>query len=346
MYESHSEIFSQGTALKRTLDALLGRRGEIKEAIGSYDFKEIVFVACGSSYWAALSAHMTMQRLTGKRCHAVKSGDIVMDPDYFKNAYEKPLLILPSRSGSTQETLIAAGAMKERYDCDIVGLVEYGDSGIKEISSLALEFPWANEKSVCQTRSFSNIYLASIAIAAILADDDGLIGDLRKYLDRFDELSKACEEKILHMIADFPGCASLAALGGGCQYGVSVEGAYINIEMSQFPSNYYGTLEWRHGPIVMADESMLVSITCGANAREYEESMAKDTRAKGSRVLSVSALDDFENSDYRLSLGWQCADETVALFSVMALQGFAYHKAVERGIDPDNPPGLVPWISL
>jgi len=346
MYESHGEIFSQGESLTKTFDALLQRRDEIVKAFDSFDYDEIVFLACGSSYWASRSAYMTMQRLTGKKCFALKSGDVVMDKDYYKKAFNKPLLILPSRSGKTHETLIAADVFLEQYQSNIVGIVEYEDSTIKDKADIIFELTWANEISVCQTRSFSVIYLACVLIAAILANDEELINDLKRYLDCFDSYSKESEERILKIIDEFPGWENLVSLGCNLNYGVAIEGAYISIEMGQFPSNYYGTLEWRHGPIVMADEGTLVCITSSTKAREYEESIAKETMAKKARVVSISALDDFENADYKFFLGWQCADEIVALYSAMVMQGFAYHKAVDRNIDPDNPVELVPWISL
>jgi len=329
-----------------TFDEVIKRSGEIKSAFEDFDYEEIVFLACGSSYWASLSAYMTMQRLTGKKCFAVKSGDVVMDSEYYTGSYKKPLLILPSRSGKTSETIIAAEILRDRYQSKIIGLVEYGDAQIKDIADFTLELPWANETGLFQTRSFSNLYLASIMLAAIVSDNEPLIQDIQKYLGAFDQLSKEAEEKIRNIIEGFSGWNYLAALGSGIVYGVAVEGAYINIEMSRFPSGYYGTLEWRHGPIIMADAGTLVSITSSAKAREYEENIAKDTKAKQARVLSVSALNDFENSDYKFFLGWPCADEIVALYSVMVMQGLAYYKTLERNLDPDDPGGLVRWISI
>lgn len=346
MCESYNEVFNQGNELRKTYDYVASKRDEISSFLKMGDFHEVVFIACGSSYWLSLSACMTWQEKLGVRCSAVKSGDIVMNPEYYKKAYDRPLVIAPSRSGSTSETLIAVKLFKETYGSRVLSLVEYDNSPILALSDLALHIPWANEISVCQTRSFSNLYLACIMLSAITAGDEALLGDLDKYLREFGACRERSENQIRQIIKEFPEWKSLVTLGNGKQYGVTIEGAYIAIEMAQFPSNYYGTLEFRHGPIVMADKSYLVTVFSGGNGVEHEENMARDTQQKGARVAVICSEDKFKHVDYVFSLGWKAFPETVALFGIMVMQGFAQLKAVDLGIDPDNPKELVPWIKI
>ena len=346
MYESYNEVFHQGEILTKTYEYILSKQEAITDFIRENSFDEVVFVACGSSYWLSTSACMTLQEKLGKRCSAVSSGDVVMNPEYYKKAYRNPMIIAPSRSGSTSETLIALELFRKTYGSKVISIVEYTDAPIGAFTDLLLEIPWANEISVCQTRSFSSLYLACIIIAAIVACDTVLLQDLQKYLTASKQHSEQAESLIRTIIAEFPGWKSLVTIGSGKQFGVSCEGAYICIEMAQFPSNYYATLELRHGPIVMLDESYLVCVFSNEAARSYEENMAEDSQKKKARVAAITAEDNFSHADYCFNLGHKACPEVVALYGIMVMQGFAHLKAVDMGIDPDNPRELVPWIRI
>lgn len=346
MYESYNEIFKQDEILRKTYDYVISKKGIVAEFFKNNEYEEVVFVGCGSSYWLSTSACMTFQEKTGVKASAVTSGDIVMNMEYYKKAYKNPLVVAPSRSGSTTETLQVLKMFKETYSSRVITVVEYENSPIEGLSDVVLRIPWANEISVCQTRSFSNLYLACVMLGAIAGKDEGLLKDLDQYLNEAEGIMRKGEELLRKIIKEFPKCRALVTLGSGKQLGVAFEGAYICIEMTQFPSNYYATLELRHGPIVMLDEGYLVGIFSGTNARELEESMAQDSLNKGAKVASISAEDDFNNASYKFTLGRKACPETVALYGIFVMQGFAHLKAVDMGIDPDNPKELIPWIKI
>ena len=347
MYDSYNEVFKQGPELHKVLKTLKSAQPKIQAFFRDNQYDEILCVACGSSYWASLSACMTIQEELGVRCTAVKAGEMVMNPDYFKKAYRHPLVIVPSRSGSTTEVVQAVEMLKDTYACKIAALVEYPDSKVESMADLCFTLPWVNEISVCQTRSFCAMYLGMVLLGALAVNDSALVDDLDLYLENFAVHAQEAEETIRFLLKDFADAESLVALGHGKQYGVAVEGAYINIEMAQLAANYFSLLEWRHGPIVLADPHYLVSILSGSQSdRPFEENMAQETQKKGAKVLNISAEGAFDHADYRISLHRPAAKETVALFSVMVLQGHAHLKAIEKGLDPDHPTELLPWISI
>jgi glucosamine--fructose-6-phosphate aminotransferase (isomerizing) len=346
MFESYLEVFEQGKSLRQTFDFIKLKENDIVNFFKDSEYEEVVFLACGSSYWLSSSACMTMQEKLGVRCTAVKSGDVVMNPEYYKKAYKKPLVIAPSRSGTTTETLAAVGLFKETFGSSVLCVVEYKDPPIQALSDLTIEIPWANEVSVCQTRSFSNLYLVCIMLSALVCADKALLLDLDRYISDFAQHQIKAESILKSIISEFPQCGSLVTLGSGKQYGLCIEGAYIAIEMAQFPSNYYGLLEFRHGPIVMADDSMLVAIFSNGNGKEHEEKMAAETKQKGAKVAMICTEGGYLNADYCFSLGRKAEPETVALFGIMVMQGYAHLKAVDMGVDPDHPKDLIPWISL
>lgn len=346
MYHSLTEIFGQGDSLAKTYAYIMGRRGEIEAFFASAPYGEAVFLGCGSSYWSSLSSCVTFQRATGIRASAATSGDVLMNIDQAVPAYRKPILILPSRSGSTSETVEVAKRFRSTHACRALSITEYENSPVAALSDLNLFIPWANETSVCQTRSFSNLYLAEMLVAGIAGHDERLLAELGKYTETAGQLLSEAQPRLEKLVAEFSECAALVTLGNGAALGAAIEGAYIAIEMASFPSNYYPTLELRHGPIVMCGKETLVAVFSGGNRVDLDENMARDARAKGSRVLHIGARPGFANCNYSFTLGFDAGQETVGLFGVAIMQGFAHFKSVALGLDPDNPSELVPWIRI
>jgi fructoselysine-6-P-deglycase FrlB-like protein len=123
---------------------------------------------------------------------------------------------------------------------------------------------------------------------------------------------------------------------------VTIEGAYIAIEMAQFDANYYQLLEYRHGPIVTAKPGTAVFICSGGHS-EHERKIAAEIRAAGAKVYAV-VPSEVDWADYAFSLDGNYEKEIVALHFAFVMQSFAYHFAVSRGNNPDSPGNLVPYI--
>lgn len=342
-YLSHGEIHKQYISLGQTLGYVLDNKSRIVDFFSrGSNSGDIVFVACGSSYWMSLSAHKTMKLKTGRRSYAVKASEVVLCPEEFRGAYDDPVFICPSRSGRTQELLDAVEILKSMYPGSrVLSIVEYADNKLASNSDLSLNIGWANEDSVCQTRSFSNLYTACATMAALIGDDRAFIENLRKYLQNAPSLYLKHEAPICE-IADAAKIKSIVALGSGLQYGIAVEGAYIVIEMSQFDANYFQLLEYRHGPIVTATPGTAVFICSGMHSG-HERKIAGEIRAAGAKVYAV-ATSDVDWADHAFSLDGDYEKEIIALHFIFVMQSFAYHFAVSHGRNPDNPGNLVPYI--
>ncbi|MCL1792669.1 MAG: SIS domain-containing protein [Oscillospiraceae bacterium] len=342
-YYSHEEIHKQYISLGQTLEYILENENRIVDFFsGGNSNGDIVFLACGSSYWMSLSAHKTMKFKTGRRSYAVKASEAVLCPGEFCGAYDNPVFVCPSRSGRTQELLDAVDVLKSMYpNSRVLSIVEYADNELAKKSDLALNIDWANEKSVCQTRSFSNLYAACAIMAALVGGDRPFVENFREYLKVAPSLYLGHEAKIRE-IADASKVKSIVTLGSGLQYGVTVEGAYIVIEMAQFDANYFQLLEYRHGPIVTAKPGTAAFI-CSGGHLAHERKIAEEIRASGAKVYAVAPL-SADWADYAFSLGGDYEKEIVALHFAFVMQSFAYHFALSQKKDPDNPGNLVPYI--
>lgn len=341
-FYSHEEIHGQYISLGLTLDYILKNEKSIKNFFEQPG--DIVFLASGSSYWMSLSAHKTMHLFTGRRTFAVMAGEIVMCPDEFIKLFESPMILVPSRSGLTQECLEAIDILIEAYpSARILSVTEYTENKLMERSDLHLSIGWANERSVCQTRSFSNLYLAFITIAAIVGERKGFIKQLRNYLAHAPALYAMHENDIKSIISENQ-ITSLVTLGSGLQYGVAIEGAYIVIEMAEFSSNYYQLLEYRHGPIVTAGKGTAVFICANGQLQETESKLAAEIRETGACVYLVTCSPQ-DWADHTFSLESEYAKEIVSLHFVFVLQSFAYHFSIARMKNPDKPGNLTPFIS-
>lgn len=344
-YEAFNEISGQSNALKQTFDYVSAKRHDVESFFEHAG--EVVFVGCGSSYWASLSASRTFSFYTKRRTFAVKAGDIVMNPDEYSTVYDNPLLVCPSRSGATTEQLEAIRILREFYkDVPVLAIVEYENSALEKLSAVSLNIPWANEISVCQTRSFSCLYLAMVLIAAIASGNDYLLSGMKKYVNAAPALHKKGEGAVNDIVNNFRDFDYLIAIGSGRQYGVVIEGAYIGIEMALLKSNYYTVLELRHGPIVTVNDKTLVAIVSNSNALELEENMTRDARKQGAKVLAVTSESSFNNADWVFSMNGDYPVEAVALYYLYLMQLFAYYQAVRLDLDPDHPGDLIPYITL
>jgi len=345
MFKSHNEIFNQGTSLELTYKFILGSREKILEFFTRNEFHDIVFVACGASYWSSLSASMSFSEALKRPCFAVKSGDILLNADYYKNLYDRPLVIALSRSGSTTETLMAIDFFKKHFKSPVISIVGYENSPIIEKSDFNLQIPWITEESICQTGSFSSLYLSVLLISAILNPDPEMISDLQMYIQSFNEISTVTEEKIRYLISSFPELNSLYVLGNGKQYGIAIEAAYINIEMATLHAGFFGTLEFRHGPVVLCNPQTLIVILSNGLNIHYEKKLSEEISNTGAKVMFISPEPCHVKADFLFSCHCR-KPETIALYGVFVMQGVAYYTALKKGLNPDEPKNLAQWIKI
>lgn len=343
-YLSYGEIHNQYGQLQQTLEYIKSHQAAIRDFFPEKG--DIVFIACGSSYWLSLSAKSTFIVKTGRNAFSVKAGDVLLNEDEYVGRFDNPTFLCPSRSGSTTEVLEAIAILKKLYpQAKLLSLVEYQGSQLEQAADLCLSMPWANEESVCQTRSFSCLYLACVLMADILAGSSRLFQAAERYLAAAPEYYRR-DIPVLRKIVEENSINRVISLGSGVQYGVSIEGAYIVIEVAAFTSHYFQMLEYRHGPIVMTDKQTAIFLASSQRSKEYEKTVIQEAQKYTDLVYLVTAKPSDLSVAHQFVLEDDSPDEIVALHFVFCLQSVAYRLAVKTGKNPDFPGDLVPYIQL
>jgi glutamine---fructose-6-phosphate transaminase (isomerizing) len=361
------EIFEQPRAVR---DTLLGRisleSGQVfldEVALTAEDFarfESIKIVACGTSWHAALAGKFLIEELAR----------IPTEVDYGSEyRYRDPIVgarslaILISQSGETADTLAAQREAKDKGAktlaiCNVVG------SMLTRDASGTIYTHAGPEIGVASTKAFTAQLTALVLVALHLAQARGrLTPELSKpLLQQFTRLPQKMEQ-ILQRDEEYDELArqlfrysDFLYLGRGIHYPIALEGALKLKEISYIHAEGYPAGEMKHGPNALIDENLPVVVlaprdeTSSAAMTRYEKSLSniKEVKARDGIVISVVTEGDRsarEASDHVLEI--PSAPELLApILEILPLQLLAYHIAVRRGCDVDQPRNLAKSVTV
>ena len=333
------EILSQPEAWAATLAAVQNQASQADEFYrrGAYD--AVVFTGCGSTYYLALAAAATLQELAGIPARGLPASEIWLRPHTAPPAGRRTLLVAVSRSGETTETVRACQAFRARALGDVLTLSCYPGRPLTALGTVNLLFPAGQEESIAQTRAFTCLYLAAVAVAASWAGRDDMLAELarlpeagRRLLDGYRALADS--------LGSDPALDRFYFLGSGPRYGLACELSLKMKEMSLSHSEPFHFMEFRHGPISMVTPGTLMVALLSASSRPQEAAVLVDVRARGARVLAMAESDADVTFDARV--GEAAAD--VLYLPVGQLLALA--RARSRGLDPDRPHNLTAVVRL
>jgi glutamine---fructose-6-phosphate transaminase (isomerizing) len=339
-HQSYQEIRFGYQSMKHTYDYILNNKEWIFAPF--LDRNDIVFLGCGASYWASVSGAAIMQKKLGKKITLLKAADVVMSEEGYKYLYDSPLFIVPSRSGQSKETVLAINILKKAYpDHRVLSITMFEDNPLMKMSDVPLYLPWSEEISVCSTRSFNNIYLTMLLMAMILKGEE---------LEEFDRFFAMAETIYHHLddqarsVVDAMENPLITTLGGGVQYGAVIAGAYILVEMAQWLSSFYQTLEFRHGPIVTAKKGSWIFISSlNPHNHDCEDGLIKEIIAQDANVVLFGRSEDLKHViNVRVV---EFSDELRGSLFTTFMQLIAYHFSLKLGLNPDKPGELNRFIT-
>jgi len=354
------EIFEQPRAV---IDTFRGRIGQYSGEISLDEINissevlrslhRIIIVACGTSYHAALVGKFIIEELARIPVEV----DLASEFKYRNPIIgENNLLILISQSGETADTLAALreGKKKGAHCRAIVNVV--GSSMVRQ-SDGVLYTHAGPEISVASTKAFTTqltaLYLLSLRLAkelgrisqGVLVD---MIHDLVLLPKKMEQILDA-DDHIKEVAKKFMHANDFLYLGRGLNYPIALEGALKLKEISYIHAEGYPAGEMKHGPIALIDENMPVVVIITRN-EIYEKIMSnvEEVKARSGRIIAVA-----EEPDEKLMSEADALIEVpgsnqflMPIILAIPLQLIAYHIAVLRGTDVDQPRNLAKSVTV
>ncbi len=322
--------------------------------------KKVNIAACGTSWHAGLAGKFMIERLAR----------LQVEVDYASEwRYRDPIIpadtltVLISQSGETADTIAAQREAKAKGSktlaiCNVVG------SMITREAAGTVYTHAGPEIGVASTKAFTAQLTALYLLALYLAETRGtlsaekareLIGELTRIPGKLEQLltrDQDCED----LAKEYVRAQDFLFLGRGVHYPIALEGALKLKEISYIHAEGYPAGEMKHGPNALIDENLPVVIvaTCDrgdANSvTRYEKTMSnlKEVKARSGIVIAIATDGDEEireSADHVLYVP-TAPDDLSAILEIVPLQLLAYHIAVRRGCDVDQPRNLAKSVTV
>lgn len=355
------EINEQPTSIKDSMRGrLIGSRNKIVlGGIAEYEqkitnAKRIIIVACGTSWHAGLVAEYLLEDLAR----------IPVEVEYASEfRYRNPIIteddivIAISQSGETADTLAAVELAKSK-GATVLGICNVVGSTIARTTHAGSYTHAGPEIGVASTKAFTAQVTVLTLMALAIARKKGTL-ELSKYQSIAVELSKIpekvaqviqnCNEQIKTIAEEYKDVAHFLYLGRGYNFPVALEGALKLKEISYIHAEGYPAAEMKHGPIALIDEEMpVVVLTTNESAYEKIVSNIQEVKARKGRIIAIinehdEVIEELAEHVIRIPA---TEEALTPLLSVVPLQLLAYHIAVLRGCNVDQPRNLAKSVTV
>jgi glutamine---fructose-6-phosphate transaminase (isomerizing) len=356
------EIHEQPVAVANALEGRLGSDRVLVEAFGPQArqllgaTRQIHLVACGTSYHAALVARYWIEELAGIACQV----EIASEYRYREVATPPGTLLLTlSQSGETADTLAALRHARKRGGDRYVGVLSIcnvpGSSLVRE-SDLSLMTHAGPEIGVASTKAFTTqltaLMLVTLALRQLHGGEEGLTAKLvhrLRYLPTLLGDTLQLEPDVAVLAKGFVNYHHTLFLGRGAQMPIALEGALKLKEISYIHAEAYAAGELKHGPLALIDGKMpVVALAPMDGLLEKLKSNLQEVRARGGRLLTFadpeSGLETQEGLTVVKVPG--CCRFLAPIVYTVPLQLLAYHAAVARETDVDQPRNLAKSVTV
>jgi glucosamine--fructose-6-phosphate aminotransferase (isomerizing) len=315
--------------------------------------ERICIVACGTSWHAALVGKFLIE----DRCRIPVEVDIASEFRYRKPILnDRTLVILISQSGETADTLAALREGKSRGARNIA-ICNVVDSSIAREANGVIYTHAGPEIGVASTKAFVTqliaLYLFTIRLGRVLGTVDRgmgqqMITSLLHLPTLIDETLKL-NSRIEGIARTYLHATDFLYLGRGITYPIALEGALKLKEISYIHAEGYPAGEMKHGPIALIDENMPV-VVLAPRSDNYEKTVSnmEEVIARGGRVIAVCTAGDEEpakKAETTIAIP-PCDSELVTVLLTIPLQLLAYHVAVMKGTDVDQPRNLAKSVTV
>jgi glucosamine--fructose-6-phosphate aminotransferase (isomerizing) len=315
-------------------------------------FNRVVITACGTSWHAGLIGEYMLEEMARIPVEVEYASEL-----RYRNPVldERTLVIAISQSGETADTIAAVREAKRR-GARTIGLVNVVGSSLAREVSGGLYLHAGPEVGVASTKAFSS-QVAALALVALrmarLRNVSIIQG--RQFVEALKQLPALLRQVLdrageVERLADlFDGTSNALYLGRGVNFPVALEGALKLKEISYIHAEGYPAAEMKHGPIALIDENMpVVFIAPKDTVHSKIMSNVEEVKARGGRVIALTSEGDGEiarlaDATFTIPV---THDLLTPILSVLPLQLLAYHVAVRRGCNVDQPRNLAKSVTV
>ena len=353
------EIFEQPEVLRNTMRGrLLYAEGNAKLAGLDTNIKElrninrIIITACGTSYYAGMVGEYMIEDLAGVPVEVEYASEF-----RYRNPIIKPgtLVLAISQSGETADTL---AALKEAQQKGATALAICNGVGstIARTSDGGVYLHAGPEIGVASTKAFTSQVTVLAMIALLLGRQRRLSfeagSDIVKAMQERPELVEQTlklSDQIAGIANKYVKANNFLYLGRHFNYPVAMEGALKLKEISYIHAEGYPAAEMKHGPIALIDENMPVVVIAPKDALfDKVISNVREIKARGGKVIAISTADCHpldEIADHLITVP-KTIPMLMPIVTCVPLQLLAYHIAVLRGNDVDQPRNLAKSVTV
>lgn len=353
------EIFEQPEVLRNTMRGrLLAAEGNAKLAGLDTNIKElrninrIIITACGTSYYAGMVGEYMIEDLAGVPVEVEYASEF-----RYRNPIIKPgtLVLAISQSGETADTL---AALKEAQQKGATALAICNGVGstIARTSDGGVYLHAGPEIGVASTKAFTSQVTVLAMIALLLGRQRRLSFetgmDIVKSMQELPELADQTlrlSDQIAGIAQKYAKAGNFLYLGRHYNYPVAMEGALKLKEISYIHAEGYPAAEMKHGPIALIDENMPVVVIAPKDALfDKVISNVREIKARGGKVIAITTDDCHpldEIADHLIKVP-KTLPMLMPILTCIPLQLLAYHIAVLRGNDVDQPRNLAKSVTV
>lgn len=354
------EIFEQPECLKDCMRGRINTDLNKVKLSAIIDYKDhllsarrFIIVACGTSWHASLIGKQLIESICG----------IPVEVEYASEfRYSNPVItkedvvIAISQSGETADTLAAIQLAKQK-GAFIYGICNAVGSSIARATDTGSYIHVGPEIGVASTKAFTGQVTVLTMLALALAKEKGvidsekykeLVNELNQIPDKMAEVLKA-NEHIRDISRIFTYARNFLYLGRGFNYPVALEGALKLKEISYIHAEGYPAAEMKHGPIALIDEEMPVVVIATQNVL-YDKLMSniQEIKARKGRVIAIvtegdTSVKSLADEYIELPRTLECLEP---LLATIPLQILAYHIAICKGKDVDQPRNLAKSVTV
>ena len=321
------------------------------------DFRSInriTLVACGTAFLACNVAKYWFEKIARISIDL----DVASEFRYREPPVEKNnLAIVVSQSGETADTL-AALRYCNKNKMKTLGIVNVDESTISREASLAMQIHAGPEIGVASTKAFTCQLTTLYFLAIKAAKDKGNINSKQeaKLIKSILQLPSmivdalSLEAEIKQTAQDLSKASNAIFLGRGAMYPLALEGALKLKEISYIHAEGYASGELKHGPIALVDENMPV-VVLAPRDELFEKTVSNmhEVMARGGKVLLITdaeGADEAQDGTWKTIIMPKIPNDLAPILYSIPVQLLAYHTAVYKGTDIDQPRNLAKSVTV